>query len=264
MLIDTQGSRFQYDLVGPETEPVVCCVHALGADHGLWAEQMPPLLSADFRVLRPDLRGHGGSRSTPGAYTMRQLADDLAAILARLGIARVHLVGTSLGGIVCQAFAISHGDLVASLFVSDTLPVSPPGDLWAQRAKMIEQNNSVGPVVGPTMERWFTDDLRVRRPGRWQQIHDTMTATDAMDFVGCVGAMRAFDFRPQHAAIVVPTLVLCGSDDTGTPPEVNRAIAAAVPNALYHEISGARHCPNVEFSEQYNLLLLDWLKAQRS
>ena len=262
MLIKTQKSRFQYDLAGPEAAPVVCCVHALGADHGLWAEQLPALLSKGFRVFRPDLRGHGGSLPTAGSYTMDGLADDIAAILAGLNIERVHYVGTSLGGIVGQAFAIRHGEKLHSLFLSDTLPAAPPGDLWAQRAKIIEQKNTVAPVVEPTMSRWFTDNLKATRPQRWQEIHDTMMATEPLGFIGCVGALQNFDFTGAHASIATPTLVVCGSDDTGTPPEVNRIIAAGIPRARYLEIAGARHCPNVEFAEQYNSLLLDWLHTQ--
>jgi 3-oxoadipate enol-lactonase len=262
VLIEARDTRFQYDLVGPEDGPAVCCVHALGADFGLWAEQIAALTAAGFRVLRPDLRGHGGSLATPGAYTMDMLADDIAAIAEALQIARLHYVGTSLGGIVGQAFALRHADRLASLFLSDTLPKSPPGDLWAQRSKMVSEQKSVQSLVAPTLERWFSDDFRQKRPGRWQQLHDTMAATDPTGFVGCVEALRNFDFTAQHGRIGTPTLVVCGSDDTGTPPEVNRLIANAIRGAHYHEIAGARHCPNVEFADVYNRLLLDWLAAR--
>ena len=61
MLLPLAGRRLYYDLVGPEDGPVVCFTHSLASDSGMWAEQMPPLLQAGFRVLRIDMRGHGGS-----------------------------------------------------------------------------------------------------------------------------------------------------------------------------------------------------------
>ena len=88
MLLPLEGPLIAYDLMGPENGPVVCMTHSLASDGGMWAEQVPPLLAAGFRVLRLDMRGHGGSDPVAGAYTMAQLADDVAAALDFLGIAR--------------------------------------------------------------------------------------------------------------------------------------------------------------------------------
>ena len=66
MLLPLAGRRLYYDLVGPEDGPVVCFTHSLASDSGMWAEQMPPLLQAGFRVLRLDMRGHGGSDPVAG------------------------------------------------------------------------------------------------------------------------------------------------------------------------------------------------------
>ena len=81
MLLPLAGRRLYYDLVGPENGPVVCITHSLASDSGMWAEQMPPLLQAGFRVLRIDMRGHGGSDPVAGDYTMKTLAGDVAATL---------------------------------------------------------------------------------------------------------------------------------------------------------------------------------------
>src|SRR2546430_2121719 len=88
MLLPLQGRRIAYDLVGPDNAPTVCITHSLGSAGGGGAEQVPPLLQAGFRVLRIDMRGHGGSDPVPGDYTMRALADDVAAVLQVLAIPR--------------------------------------------------------------------------------------------------------------------------------------------------------------------------------
>src|SRR5262245_5462549 len=109
MLINRAAGNLYYDLVGPENAPVVAFTHSLASDAGMWAEQVPPLLAANYRVLRLDMRGHGGSDPVAGAYTMTQLAEDTAEALDFLGINRVHFIGLSIGGMLGQAFAIKHG-----------------------------------------------------------------------------------------------------------------------------------------------------------
>ena len=85
MLLPLKDRSIAYDLVGPENGPVVCMTHSLASDGGMWAEQVPPLLAAGFRVLRIDMRGHGGSDPVAGDYTMSDLAADVAT---RAGCAR--------------------------------------------------------------------------------------------------------------------------------------------------------------------------------
>ena len=88
MLLPLNGRSIAYDLVGPDTAPTVCITHSLASDGGSWAEQVPALLQAGFRVLRIDMRGHGGSDPVAGDYTMAALAEDVANALAALAIPR--------------------------------------------------------------------------------------------------------------------------------------------------------------------------------
>src|ERR1700755_2635456 len=127
MLLPLAGRRLYYDLTGPDNGPVVCITHSLASDGGSWAEQVPPLLQAGFRVLRLDMRGHGGSDPVAGDYTMQALAGDVAAVLDALAISRVHYIGLSIGGMIGQAFAIEHGTKLISAMWCETLPASPPG-----------------------------------------------------------------------------------------------------------------------------------------
>src|SRR5216110_3478957 len=114
MLLPLQGRNIAYDLVGPDAAPTVCITHSLASDGGSWAEQVPALLQAGFRVLRIDMRGHGGSDPIAGDYTMRALADDVAELLQALAIPRVHYIGLSIGVMIGQAFAVAHGERLIS------------------------------------------------------------------------------------------------------------------------------------------------------
>jgi len=266
MLIDLDGRKIYYDLTGQDKAPVVCFTHSLASDSGMWAEQMPSLLAAGYRVLRLDMRGHGGSDPQAGDYTMDQLSQDVAAALDFLGITRVHFCGLSIGGMLGQAFAIRHGQRLASAMLCDTSPQTPPGaaEAWAPRIEAVKKAKSVAPLADATMERWFTDAYKPRNTGRWKQIHATIAATTPAGYLGCAAAILNFDFVPKLPSVRIPTLVVCGADDQGTPPAGNKRIAELIPGGLYEEIAAARHFPNVEHPDTFNRILLGWLDAHRS
>jgi len=245
MLLPLAGRRLYYDLTGPETGPVVCITHSLASDGGSWAEQVPPLLQAGFRVLRLDMRGHGGSEPVPGDYTMKALAGDVATALDALGIPRVHYIGLSIGGMIGQAFAIEHGAKLISAMWCDTLPASPLGAaaMWAERMNTVRQSNSLEPLADGTVERWFT--------------------YAPTGYLGCSAAIMNFDFTGQLSSLPIPVLVVCGADDPGTPATENRRLASLVSEGRYEEIPNARHFPNVERPEEFNRIMMGWLEEQR-
>lgn len=265
MLIKSGGRRLYCDLAGPETGPVVCFAHSLSSDSGMWAEQMAPLLNAGWRVLRLDMRGHGGSDPLPGDYTMAALADDVALSLDFLGLERVHYVGLSIGGMLGQAFAIGHGHRLASAMFCDTTPASPPGarEAWGPRIDAVKKTASLEALGDGTMERWFTDAFKARRPQRWKEIRSTIVNTTPAGYIGCAAAIMDFDFLAKLPTLRVPTLVVCGDNDEGTPPASNKRIAELIPGGRYAGIADARHLPNIEQPEAFNRIMMEWLQSQR-
>jgi 3-oxoadipate enol-lactonase len=265
MLLTFDKRHIYYDLIGAESGPIVCFTHSLASDSGMWAEQMPALLGAGFRVLRLDMRGHGGSDVVAGDYSMEQLAGDVAAALEVLGVRQVHYIGLSIGGMIGQAFALGHAARIKSLMLCDTMPQTPAGakELWVPRIDAVRKANSLVPLADSTMERWFTNAFKPRNSQRWQQIRDTVAATPPQGFLGCAAAILNFDFTARLSSIRLPALVVCGADDPGTPPAGNRRIAESIPGARYEEIAASRHFPNVEQAETFNRIMMGWLNAQR-
>ncbi|MBN8875610.1 MAG: alpha/beta fold hydrolase [Rhodospirillales bacterium] len=264
MLLPLDGRAIAYDLLGPDTATTVCMTHSLASDSGMWQEQVPSLLSAGFRVLRIDMRGHGGSTPVAGDYTMSTLAADVAAVLDRLRIARVHYIGLSIGGMIGQAFAIEHPDRLLSAMWCDTMPASPPNAAatWGPRMQLVRDANSLEPLADATIERWLTDAVQARNPGRWRQIRDTVVGTTPAGYLGCAAAIQNFDFTAELPGIKLPVLTVCGADDVGTPPDANRRIAELVPGGRYEEIGNARHFPNVDHPDIFNRIMLGWLGSR--
>jgi 3-oxoadipate enol-lactonase len=267
MLLPLSGRTIYYDLVGPEQGAVVCLCHALAADSGMWAEQVPSLLAEGYRVLRIDMRGHGGSDAPPGNYMQEDLAADVIAVLDALGIEAMHYVGLSIGGMFGQTLGINHGKRVHSLMLCNTSPV-PPADAaqrWGPRIEAVKRHGSLEPIADATMQRWLTDRYREAHPSRWKQIYDTVLGCTPQGYMGCVHAIRNYDYTKQLSSIKTPTMMLFGADDANVESGAARQMAALLPNGRYEEIGdGARHLPNVEFPDAFNRLMLDWLKSRRA
>jgi 3-oxoadipate enol-lactonase len=125
----------------------------------------------------------------------------------------------------------------------------------------VRKANSLAGLADPTMERWFTPAFKPRNPKRWKEIHATIAGTSSAGYLGCSAAILEFDFVPRLPRVNVPTLVVCGAGDEGTPPAGNQRIAALIPGARYEEIADARHFPNVEQAATFNRIMLGWLSA---
>ena len=122
--------------------------------------------------------------------------------------------------------------------------------------------NSVAPLAN-SVEGFLTEAFKAHNPRRYKQIRDMIIGTTPAGFLGCVAAIRDFDFAALLPSVKLPVLVVCGAADTDTPPEGNRRIAGLVPGARYEEIADARHMPNVEKPDVFNCIMLGWLQAQR-
>jgi 3-oxoadipate enol-lactonase len=264
MLVSINGHNVYYDFVGQDG-PLVCLTHSLSSDGGMWSEQVPALLEEGYRVLRLDMRGHGGSDPVPGSYTMAALASDVVAVVEALEVGPVHYIGLSIGGMIGQAIAIRYPGRMLSMMLCDTLPAAPADAraAWITRTTAVEKRGSLAAIAEGTMERWLTPAFRQSNPARWAQIRDTIIGSSVQGFLGCAEALQDFDFSSELPGLTIPTLVVCGADDQGTPASENRRIASLVPGASYKEIPDARHLPNIEKPNEFNAIMLDWLKTNR-
>jgi 3-oxoadipate enol-lactonase len=265
MLLSFDSRKIYFDLAGPQNAPVVCFTHSLNSDGGMWVEQMVPLLGAGYRVLRLDMRGHGGSAPVEGDYTMDALAADVKGALDVLGIKKIHYIGLSIGGMIGQGFALANPGSLQSLMLCDTLPGTPKqaAATWDERKAAARKAGTMAALADGTMDRWFTPEFKTVNPMRWREIRDTISNTTLAGFVGCASAIQAFDYEARLPTIGAPTLVVCGDEDPGTPPERNKLIASKIPGGRYEGIASARHLPNVERPEQFNRIMMSWLAANR-
>lgn len=254
--IASNGTTLHYALSGPEGAPVVAFSNSLGTTLAMWDAQ-EAALSARFRCLRYDTRGHGRSAVTAPGFTVDTLAADLAGLLEALGIARAHVVGLSLGGMTGQALAVLRPDLVDRLVLVATSAFMPPPELWRERAGIVRARGMEA-VADGVIGRWFTAAGQ-ESAGAAATRRSLLEDVPPEGYALCCEAIAAMDLRGRIGAIGAPTLVVSGAQDPATPVAMGQEIAALVPGAEFAAVADAAHLVAVERPEALNALLLRFL-----
>lgn len=260
MATDTHVDLHHVD-EGAPGGPAVLLGASLGTTHRMW-DALAADLARDFRVVRFDTRGHGGSPAPAAPYTVEELAADVIALADRLGIERFAYAGISLGGAIGQRLGIDHGDRLTALALCSTAPVFGTPDMWEERAKKVRTEGTQA-LVDATVERWFTPEFREEHPDQVDWIMSMFRATPAEGYAGCCAALAKFDATDELAAIRVPTLVVAGSEDPTCPPSVGQAMVESIPDSELVVIDDAAHITNVARPEAFNAAIRAHLEKHR-
>jgi 3-oxoadipate enol-lactonase len=248
--------RLDGNWAGGGDAPVLVLGHALGVSHAMWLPQRE-VLSARFRVLSYDGRGHGDSTVTPGPYTVAQLGQDVLALTEALGIRRFHFCGLSMGGLVGQWLASHAPTRLDRLVLACTAArFGPPETFDARIARVLAEG--MQPLVEGVLERWFTAPFRAAEPSQVARIRALLQASSPAGYAANCAAVRDADLRDSLARITAPTLVISGSADLGATPEQGSELAHGIAGACFVELPAA-HLANVETAAAFNALLLEHL-----
>ncbi len=252
MKITANGININYSLDGPASAPVVMLSHSLATNLSMWDPQMPAL-TPRYRVLRYDTRGHGGTDAPDGAYSLDQLAEDARALLRALGIGRTHFIGLSMGGFIGQILALKYPQMLQSLVLCDTTSRVPADakPMWDERIR-VAKTQGMGPHVEPTVGRWFTAPFLELHPNVVNPLRQMIRATKPAGYIGCCHAIAALDLTDRLDAITVPTLVIVGEDDPGTPVAASRTIHERIKGSELVILKSASHLSNMEQPEAFN------------
>ena len=144
--------------------PSLVLLHCLGVDHRLW-DIAAAGLERDFTLVTYDFPGHGETALPGGGYGIAELSAQLAAVMAREGIAQAHIGGISLGGLVAQHFAATHPERVDRLMLLDTTPryTDELRRMWAVRAAEARRDGPSALLPG-LLDIWFTPGFVAQDP----------------------------------------------------------------------------------------------------
>lgn len=210
-VVRANGINVRYLIEGPAEAPVVVFSNSLASDLGIW-NQVAEALSCDYRILRYDLRGHGGTSATPGEYSISLLGDDLLALLDALNFKKVHLVGLSIGGMIAESVAATAPQRFLCLVLCATSSERVPA-IWEQRLD-IARRRGFGELIEPTLLRCFMPETHKREP--------ELIASESL-----------------LAQITASTLLVAGQNDESTPVAGMEAMCNAIPDARLVALPGA-------------------------
>ncbi|MGY1812529.1 3-oxoadipate enol-lactonase [Blastococcus sp. SYSU D00820] len=228
---------------GPRDAPVVVLSNSLGSTRAMWDPQVPALAER-YRVLTYDIRGHGESPAPAGPYSLDDLVDDVLALLDRLGVAKAHVAGVSLGGMTALRMAAREPDRVdriAAMFTS--AKVDPQGFL--DRARAVREHGTA-PIAPAVVSRWLTPAHAAQHPDLVTRLEAMIETADDEGYAACCEVVAGLDLREDLARITAPTLVVSGAEDLALPPAHQQAIADGIAGAQFLSVSPGAHLANLE------------------
>ena len=216
-----------YELTGPKGAPVVAFSNSIGTTLEMWDAQAEAL-SAHYRCLRYDTRGHGRSAVADRSAVIGDLADDLAGLLDALSMPKAHIVGLSLGGMTGQAFALRYPDRTRSLTLMATAAYLPPAEGWEQRATTVCREGMAA-IADAVISRWFTPPFAQDFPEKVAPVRERFLEMDPRGYAVCCRVIRDMDLRQDIGSITAPTLIIAGAEDPATPVAMMEDIRGASP-----------------------------------
>ena len=229
---------------GTRTMQPVVFINSLGSDYRIWDDVLS-LLSDSYHFIRYDLRGHGLSDCPQAPYSIRDHANDLAGLLHVLNVENPVLVGISVGGMIAMDYAAAYPDTVKALVLMDTFPKIGTEPMWNERINTLREHG-MAYLADTILARWFAPTFGEENPTAYQGYRNMLSRIPVTGYTGTCEAIRDADLTERAQTITCPTLVLCGAEDSATPPELVRGLNDILPDARYADITNAGHLPCVE------------------
>src|SRR6476620_7054389 len=146
-----------YEIAGDDGAPPLLLSNSLGTTLDMWEPQLAAL-AGRFRVIRYDSRGHGRSQTTPGPYTIEQVANDALGLLDKLGVPRAHFCGLSMGGMVGMWLGIHAPQRIDRLVLANTAAKIGTTGMWNARIDAVRKGGMAS-IASAVLARWFSSQL---------------------------------------------------------------------------------------------------------
>lgn len=242
--VTVAGITLHYAREGVSDGIPLVFINSLGTDLRLW-DGVVPYFTNRFTLIRYDKRGHGLSDCPPAPYSITDHAGDLAGLLDRLEVQKTILIGISVGGMIAQDFAATRPERVEALVLCDTRSKIGTAADWNERIDTLRQHG-MDHLADAILARWFVPSFAEQSPEAYRGYYNMLTRTPVEGYTGTCEAIRDADLTEATGKIRVPSLVLCGSQDISTPPDLVRQLADQLVNGRFEIIEAAAHLSCVE------------------
>lgn len=258
-----RGIEVAYDVLG--SGPTLVLLHGFPFNRSMWREQAEAL-SARYRVITPDLRGHGETDAMGEVFTMDDMAQDVCALLDHLDIERVAIGGLSMGGYVAFAFIRKFPLRVRTLILADTRPQSDTDEARANREQMARKalTEGMNAIADAMLPKLLAPNTLAERPDIVARVREMMSS---MKPEGAAAALRGMAERSDYTSflprIIAPTLIIVGSHDQITTPQDAGVMHREIRGSHLEIIESAAHVSNLERPVEFTYAVKDFLDAQQ-
>jgi 3-oxoadipate enol-lactonase len=232
---------------------------SLGTTRAMWAEQVARL-APTRRVLSYDHRGHGDSPAPAGDHSLADLVDDVVALLDRLEVERVDVVGVSLGGTVGLALAAAHDDRVRTLVTINSPVFADAPAFWHQRAAAVRAQG-MGVASTGLLGRWYSPAVAAAPAELVRATVATVGTLSPEGYAGCCAAIAGIDLRATLPGFSVPLLAITGGADAVVPAHHAELLAERVPGTRRADLADAGHLLPQERPDELHALLTEHWSA---
>lgn len=253
------GVVIETEVSGREGAPWIVLSNSLGSTRDMWRPQLD-LLERAFRVLRYDTRGHGGSSTPPGAYSLDALVGDAVAVMDAHGVEKATFMGLSMGGMTAMGLGLAHPDRVTKAICCAARADAPPPFVqsWVDRIALIEKGG-VESIWEGTLGRWLTAETQKAAPDLVVELKAGFLRTTAEGYCGCAEALKKLDYLKDLPGFTVPILFVSGAEDMASPRAAMRQMADETPGSRYAEIPAAAHILNCDNPDAFNRVIAEFL-----
>ena len=232
----------------------ILLLHAFPLNARMWEPQIEAFRHR-ARVIAPDLPGFGLSGAPASAPSLEQYAREVLGVLDHLGVTNVVVVGLSMGGYVAFRLMAELGSRLYGLLLADTRPTADSEEAVLARHELAAEVESEGveAAAAEFLPKLLGPTTMHSQPDLIDKVRAIMLENTVP---GVAGALRAMAARGDVTSLLprirCPVICLAGEEDTLTPPDVTRAMAARIPGARTEIVPHAGHLTNLEAPEAFN------------
>jgi len=247
-----------YSFIDKNTTPLVF-IHGVGLNHQMWEPQINSLKK--HSIITYDLLGHGKTSFNKEEVTLNDFSNQLLSLLEFLKIDKCNLIGFSLGSLIALDFASNFQDRLSSLTVIGTTYKRTE----KERALVIDRFNQAKlnrPISKQAMNRWFSDEYLEMHP----EIHDQFTKILTKDVQGHLNFLKAYKLFAYHQDnidtirnIKTKTLIMTGSNDSGSTVKMSKSLSNDLINSSFIEINNGKHLCSIECADDVNINLENFI-----
>lgn len=260
------GINLYYQVHG-EGEPLVL-IQGFAGGHEAWFFQLGAF-KKHFKVVIFDNRGIGRTDGAGQPYIIKTLADDVVGLMEHLGIAKAHVLGLSLGGLVAQEVAISYPDRVIKLVLGSTFAGREVNDVHPEMMKAlgIPEGSTNVDIRSIDMTKMMSAMVTLAFNKRLYRMILTPLSKRRMKSIKLEGhfeqmsAIGSYTTLDRLHLIKAPTLVITGSGDRLVSPHYSEIIASGIPNAKLVLVEGGSHAFFMEMRGRFNKEVLGFLRG---